>query len=110
MTSARVEFLFSARLLAEQPEVEALRRIEHISGDKLVIDLPKPFLDRQVEVIIVAVDDVAASKARPALPAGLKHSVNITDDLLEPAVDPSEWEASLERTARQIAGDRDAFG
>ena len=89
--------------------MEAIRRIERITGDKLVINMPTSFLGKQVEIIVLSVDEDAVSESQTALPAKLKHSVTITDDLLKPATDAAEWEASLDRTARQIAGDPDAF-
>ncbi|MBF0179128.1 MAG: hypothetical protein HQM03_03765 [Magnetococcales bacterium] len=42
-------------------------------------------------------------------PPELKGSVRYLGDLLEPVISEEEWEASLERTARQIAGDPEAF-
>lgn len=42
-------------------------------------------------------------------PEELKGSVTWIGDPLEPAISEEEWEASLERTARQLAGDPEAF-
>lgn len=49
----------------------------------------------------------ARKKRRP--PPELKGSVTWVGDPLEPAISEEEWDASLERTARQIAGDAEAF-
>ncbi|MBF0185780.1 MAG: hypothetical protein HQM06_15535 [Magnetococcales bacterium] len=42
-------------------------------------------------------------------PPELKDSVRCLGDILDPVISEDEWETSLERTARQIAGDPGAF-
>jgi hypothetical protein len=45
----------------------------------------------------------------PPPPPELKGSVKWLGDPFEPVISEEEWEASFERTARQIAGDPEAF-
>ncbi|MBF0428473.1 MAG: hypothetical protein HQL94_06075 [Magnetococcales bacterium] len=64
--------------------------------------------------VVVVVDQpnripLAQPKKRRQPPLELKNSVRWHSDPLEPVISEEEWEASLERTARQIAGDPEAF-
>lgn len=52
---------------------------------------------------------VVPVKKRRVPPPELKGSVTWLGDPFEPVISEEEWEASLERTARQIAGDPEAF-
>ncbi|MEO5332365.1 MAG: hypothetical protein H7839_10110 [Magnetococcus sp. YQC-5] len=79
-------------------------KIEWLSGP--------PSGDR-LRVVVVVEQPVSVTPAPPRKrrlpPPELKDSVKYLGDLLEPVISEEEWEASLERTARQIAGDPEAF-
>jgi hypothetical protein len=91
--------------------VQVERRIFEVTDLRVVIELPESFRDRRVEVIVLTIDDETAiptpEKRRPH-PA-ITGKAKILGDLLEPTVSDEEWEASFERTARQLAGDPEAF-
>ena len=70
-----------------------------------------PALD-QARIIVTVLDKgIAASPAdRRVPPPALKGSVTFCDyDPFEPSMTDAEAEAALVRTARQVAGDADAF-
>lgn len=75
--------------------MEAIRRIERVTGKQLVIDLPESFQDQQVEIIILSlgVTETPQAGARRHPPAILKQRTVIRDDLIEPAVPASDWES-----------------
>jgi hypothetical protein len=74
--------------LSEQPKAEQFKML-------VVIEQPEPAL-------------MTEHKRRTPLPE-LKGSIKWLDDPLKPVFSEEEWEASLERTARQCAGDPEAF-
>jgi len=69
-----------------------------------------PPLD-QARIIVTVLDETTAPPAsRHVPPPALKGSITFHDyDPFEPAMTDEEAEAALDRTARQIAGDADAF-
>lgn len=72
--------------------------------------LPKLPPGRRVEVVLRVLDRALDESPRPRRlpPARLKSALSMSDP--DSAVDAAQWEASLERTARQIEGDPAAFG
>ncbi|CAK0753660.1 conserved hypothetical protein [Gammaproteobacteria bacterium] len=58
--------------------------------------------------IIVVVEQPAPRKRRVP-PPELKGSIQWIGDPFEPVISEEEWEASFERTARQLEGDSEAF-
>lgn len=68
----------------------------------------EPVVDRARVIVTVLAGDSPAPVGKAPDP-GLKSTLRTVDDGSTPAIDPAEWEASLERTARQIAGEQDAF-
>ncbi len=58
-------------------------------------------------VIVTVLESAPVQASMP--PSRLKDSVKNCDDMLSSALDPAEWERSLERTAQQIAGNEAAF-
>ncbi|MEO5350317.1 MAG: hypothetical protein H7836_11810 [Magnetococcus sp. YQC-3] len=79
-------------------------KVEWLSG-------PPPGEYLRVVVVVEQPGSVAPAppRKRRIPPPELKDSVKCLGDLLEPVISEEEWEASLERTARQIAGDPEAF-
>jgi hypothetical protein len=77
----------------------------------------KPPPDKRMKVMVVveqpdessSVVEAKPTRMKRRPPPELKGSVTWIGDPLEPAISEEEWEASLERTARQIAGDPEAF-
>ncbi|MEI2780458.1 MAG: hypothetical protein V9H25_04080 [Candidatus Competibacter sp.] len=69
-----------------------------------------PPLDR-ARIIVTVLDETNAPPAsRRVPPSALKGSITFHDyNPFEPAMTDEEAEAALDRTARQIAGDADAF-
>lgn len=74
-----------------------------------LMGVPKLPPNARLEAIFLLLEKEEASKTKRIPPESLKGSVRITGDLLEPAISEEEWEASFERTARQLAGDPEAF-
>ncbi len=69
-----------------------------------------PTLD-QARIIVTVLDQTPAPSASPHIPPpALKGSILFHDyDPFEPSMTNEDAEAALDRTARQIAGDPDAF-
>lgn len=89
--------------------MQVQRIVKDVTSRQLVIDLPESFINEQVEVIVLTLDrEVEPAKVRRRPPPELRSTV-ILRDILEPVISAEEWEKSLERTARQIEGDPDAF-
>lgn len=69
-----------------------------------------PALDQARILITVLEETPAPSPDQRVPPPALKGSITFHDyDPFEPALTDEEAEATLERTARQCAGDADAF-
>lgn len=76
------------------------------NGD--LIAVPKlPAKARFEAIFLVLESPLEPRRRRP--PPELRGSVTWAGDPLAPAVSEAEWDASFERTARQIAGDPEAF-
>ncbi|MBI1294993.1 hypothetical protein GC175_08550 [bacterium] len=73
-----------------------------------LIDVPKLPPNTRLEVIFLHIEEPTVPTKRTP-PSILKESVSTLENLLEPTISEEEWEASLDRTARQIAGDAEAF-
>jgi hypothetical protein len=74
--------------------VDAVREIVDVSDGLVTIRLPAGFAARRVEVIVLpAADARAAAAPRRRRPAPELADTVIHDDLIEPAVDPSDWDA-----------------
>ncbi len=75
--------------------MEAIRRVEHVAGTKLVVDLPVSFQGQRVEVIVLklADEEQAAAIPRRQPPAALAGRMTLHDDLVAPAVPENDWEA-----------------
>ncbi len=76
--------------------------------------LSDPPPDKRLKIVVVVEqpDSVTAESAprkRRVPPPELKGSVQWLGDQCEPTIPEEEWEASFERTARQIEGDPEAF-
>lgn len=75
--------------------------------------LPKLPPNQRLEAIFLLLDDDTDTASPPTTrrkPSSiLKGSVTVLDDLTKPTLSDEEWEASLDRTARQIDGDPEAF-
>jgi hypothetical protein len=67
-----------------------------------------PVIETARVIVTVLIETTTPHKGRQP-PPELKGSVTWLGDPFEPAISVEEWEASLERTARQIAGDPEAF-
>ncbi len=85
-----------------------------------LIGLPKPPPHTRLEAIFLLLEDKMPERKRcppPGLKGTLITSTSISDatkpltpfDPFRPAMSDEEWEASLDRTSRQIAGDPEAF-
>ncbi len=81
--------------------------------------LPKLPPHTHLEVIFLLADKIPERKRcpPPKLKGTVKTSMSISDafhpstpyDPFKPAMSDEEWEASLDRTAKQISGDPEAF-
>lgn len=73
--------------------------------------LSKPPPGECFRVVIVVEQPDGPVSAQPGRlpPPELKDSIRWIGDPLKPAIPEDEWEASFDRTARQIAGDPEAF-
>lgn len=60
-------------------------------------------------VVITIMEEIPHQKYRRRPPPELKGSVILKSDPFAPEMIDDEWETALERTARQIAGDPEAF-
>jgi hypothetical protein len=82
-------------------------------GQGNLTGLPKLPPNRRLEAIFLLLDDdtdtTPTSTNRRGPSSILKGSVTVVDDLTAPILSDDEWDASLERTARQINGDPEAF-
>ena len=74
-----------------------------------LIGLPKLPPNAQLEAIFLLLGKATAPQPKRTPSASLKDAVTISGDLLDPTLSDEEWNASLDRTARQIAGDPEAF-
>ncbi len=77
--------------------MDAIRRVEHVAGTKLVVDLPASFQGKRVEVIVLKLageeKTAAAPTPRRQPPAALAGRMTLHDDLVEPALPETDWEA-----------------
>ena len=73
---------------------------------KWISDVPKIECAR---VVITILEEIPFQKHSRQPPPELKGSVTWKSDPFAPEMNDNEWEAALDRTARQIAGDPEAF-
>ncbi len=106
------------RWLGEVPDVEEARLIVTVipqlietTDTKALIPIP----DKSDDGSGVATGQagspqvVSITRKRRIPPPELKGSITWIGDPFEPAISEEEWEASFERTARQLEGDPEAF-
>ena len=74
-----------------------------------LIGLPKLPPNTQLEAIFLLPDTKVTAPERRTPPAGLRGTVTEGGGTFEPLVSDEDRETSLERTARQIAGEPEAF-
>lgn len=76
--------------------MQAIRRIEKVSGNSIVIALPDEFRHRRVEVIVLPADneryDDIPSRIRREPPAHLLGKGKIAGDIIGPIIPISDWE------------------
>jgi hypothetical protein len=75
-----------------------------------LIDVPKLPPNARLEAIFLVLEEPTVPPAKRTPPAILKGSVSTVDAAIEPTISEEEWEASLNRTARQIAGEPEGDG
>lgn len=77
--------------------MQAIRRIEKVTGDSIIITLPDEFRHQRVEVIILPADNEkdqeAPSGARRTPPAHLLGKGKISGDIIGPIIPLSDWES-----------------
>ncbi|MEI6414942.1 MAG: hypothetical protein WCP34_11885 [Pseudomonadota bacterium] len=75
------------------------------------VNAPPPVQHFRMVIVVEQPESTVPSTVRkPRVPPPeLKGSVKWLGDPFEPVISEEEWEASLDRTARQIAGDLEAF-
>lgn len=74
--------------------MEAIRETHDVLGGSITIHLPAGFAARRVEVIVLpATDEGASGQPRQHRPAPELAGTIILDDLIEPAVNPDDWDA-----------------
>jgi hypothetical protein len=90
-----------------------LRSYEAIVDHGKIEWLSGPPSGERLRVVVVVEQSGGVTPAPPRSrrlpPPELKDSVQCHGNLLEPVISEEEWETSPERTARQIAGDPEAF-
>ena len=74
-----------------------------------LITQPELPANAEVEAIFLVLKEIKPEKDSKMPSALIKGALQVHEDLLSPVVSPEEWEASLERTARQLEGDEAAF-
>ena len=90
--------------------MEAERVLLETDAQGNLIGLPKLPPNMRLEAIFLLLEDKMPERTRRP-PAGLKGTVTTPtpDNAFEPTMSDEEWEISLDRSARQIAGDPEAF-
>lgn len=71
--------------------MDAERRIEQVSGRRLVLDLPEPFENRRVEVIVLALEDEAPEQPVRRPPASIAGKMIVHGDIFD-SVPPEDFE------------------
>jgi hypothetical protein len=64
---------------------------------------------KNARVIITILEEIPTERKKRQPPPELKGSVIWKSDPFAPEMSDDEWETALDRTARQIAGDPEAF-
>jgi hypothetical protein len=64
---------------------------------------------QNARVIITILEEIPTEREKRQPPPELKGSVIWKSDPFAPEMSDDEWETALDRTARQIAGDLEAF-
>lgn len=74
-----------------------------------LIDLPKLPPNTRLEAIFLLLEEPMRPQSKRIPPPNLKGAVTTSSGPFEPVLSDAEWDASLDRTARQVAGDPEAF-
>ena len=74
-----------------------------------LIDLPKLPPNTRLEAIFLLLEEPMTLHSKRMPPSNLKGSVTTSSGPFDPILSDAEWDASLDRTARQVAGDPEAF-
>lgn len=88
--------------------MQAQRVILHTNKLGSLIEQPVLPANATVEAIFLVEESNAGHSGNTPSPR-LKNSFSVQDDLISPLLRPEEWEASLDRTCKQIEGDESAF-
>ncbi|MFO7886135.1 MAG: hypothetical protein R6U68_15065 [Desulfobacteraceae bacterium] len=94
--------------------MQAERVLLETDGQGNLIEVPKLPPHTRLEAIFLVLEDKMPEQKR-CPPTRLKGTVKATTcsstpfDPFESAMSDEEWESSLDRTARQISGDSEAF-
>lgn len=89
--------------------MQAERVVLKTDAEGNLIGVPKLPPNTELEAIFLLPEPQAAPPTKCIPPAHLRGTVTAADGSFEPSVSDEDWEVSLERTARQIAGDAEAF-
>ena len=79
--------------------MEAIRRIEQVQDDKLILLLPEFFRGKKVEVIVLPFQEREVAAPRSTLvqrrfpSPRLRGAIKMADDLIAPATPAEDWEA-----------------
>jgi len=88
--------------------MRAQRIILHTNMQGLMIEQPVLPANSTIEAIFLLEEsNVKSLRKQPS--SRLRNTFSVHDDLISPVLKPEEWEASLERTYRQLKGDESAF-
>lgn len=89
--------------------MQAERMMLETDEEGNLIGLPKLPRAARLEAIFLVLESKPRVDPRRVPPTHLKGSVVYVDDPFAPIMTDEEWEASVNRTAAQIAGDPDSF-
>lgn len=89
--------------------IQAERVLLETDDEGNLIGLPKLPPNSRLEAIFLLLEDPVTQPTKRTPPLILKGAVTALDASFEPSLSDEDWDASLDRTARQIAGDLKAF-
>jgi hypothetical protein len=78
----------------ECDRMQAIRQIQTVTENFVIVQLPESFRQRRIEVIVLPVDDPEEmqSAVRRVPPTHLLGKGRITGDIISPIVPESDWE------------------